>query len=180
MPNSCAQHISHAGTTNWGGTAAGRTREALLCSSALQKSGQSDQCSCPRLHHHLNFVEQSGGHGREEYEQPPHCTVGAGVQQLGCARQQLNLHPAQLARGVPATRTATSDRACALQCPLCDPEPRQRPLTPTEQLCTAHKNTVRVRTVRPFWRAAVSRALRSQFWADFAETEICHGARARR
>ena len=102
------------------------------------------------------------------------------MQQWGCARQQLTLHPAQLTRGVPATHTAASDRACALQCPLCDPEPRQRPLAPTEQLCTAHKNTVRVRTVRPFWRAAVSRALRSQFWADFAEIEICHGARTRR
>ena len=120
------------------------------------------------------------GTGEKEYEQPPHCTVGAGVQQLGCARQQLTLHPAQLERGVPATRTAASDRACALQCPLCDPEPRQRPLAPTEQLCTAHKNTVRVRTVLPFLRAAVSRALRSQFWPDFAETEICHGACTRR
>ena len=62
------------------------------------------------------------GTGEKEYEQPPHCTVGAGVQQLGCARQQLTLHLAQLERGVPATRTAASDRACALQCPLCDPD----------------------------------------------------------
>ena len=34
--------------------------------------------------------------------------------------------------------------------------------------------------VHPFLRAAVSGALRSQFWADFAKTEICHGARTRR
>ena len=65
---------------------------------------------------------RAGGTEEKEYEQPPHCTVGAGVQQLGCARQQLTLLLAQLERGVPATRTAASDRACALQCPLCDPD----------------------------------------------------------
>ena len=123
---------------------------------------------------------RAGGAEEKEYEQPPHCTVGARVQQLGCARQQLTLHLAQLERGVPATRTAASDRACALQCPLCDPERRQRPLAPTEPLCTAHKTPSRVGTVPPFLRAAVSGALRSQFWADFAKTEICHGARTRR
>ena len=34
--------------------------------------------------------------------------------------------------------------------------------------------------VPPFLRAAVDWALCSQFWADFAQTEICHGARTRR
>ena len=34
--------------------------------------------------------------------------------------------------------------------------------------------------VHPFLRAAVDWALRTQFWADFAKTEICHGARTRR
>ena len=34
--------------------------------------------------------------------------------------------------------------------------------------------------VPPFLRAAVDWALCSQFWADFAKTEICHGARTRR
>ena len=28
--------------------------------------------------------------------------------------------------------------------------------------------------------SAVDKAVRSQFWADFAQTEICHGARTRR
>ena len=120
------------------------------------------------------------GTEQKEYKQPPHRTVGAGVQQLGCTRQQLTLHPAQLERGVPATLTAASDRACALQSPLCDPEPRQRPLAPTEPLCTAHKTPSQIGTVPPFLRAAVSGAVRSQFWADFAQTEICHGARTRR
>ena len=120
------------------------------------------------------------GTEQKEYEQPPHRTAGASVQQWGCARQQLTLHPAQLERGVPATRTAANDRACALQCPLCDPERRQRPLAPTEPLCTAHKTPSQMGTVPPFLRAAVSGAVRSQFWAVFAETEICHGARTRR
>ena len=34
--------------------------------------------------------------------------------------------------------------------------------------------------VHPFLRAAVDWALRTQFWADFAKTEICHGAPPRR
>ena len=39
---------------------------------------------------------------------------------------------------------------------------------------------VNVLTVPPFLRSAVGGAPRSQFWADFAKTEICHGARTRR
>ena len=33
--------------------------------------------------------------------------------------------------------------------------------------------------VPPFLRAAVDWAVCSQFWADFAQTKICHGARTR-
>ena len=120
------------------------------------------------------------GTGEKEYEQPPHCTVGAGVQQLGCARQQLTLLLAQLERGVPATRTAASDRACALQCPLCDPDHGSGLWHQQSRCAPRTKTPSRVGTVPPFLRAAVSGALRSQFWADFAKTEICHGARTRR
>ena len=39
--------------------------------------------------------------------------------------------------------------------------------------------TISVLMVPLFLRAAVDWAVRSQFWADFAQTKICYGARTR-
>ena len=43
----------------------------------------------------------------------------------------------------------------------------------------AVKHNHSVLWVPPFLRAAVDWAVCSQFWADFAQTKICHGARTR-
>ena len=43
-------------------------QHSCLPPTVPQKGGQSGPHSCPRLHHHLNFVEQSGGHGRERVQ----------------------------------------------------------------------------------------------------------------
>ena len=142
MPNSCAQHISHAGTTNWGGTAAGRTREALLLSTALQKSGQSDPCSCPRLHYHLFFIYQSVGHGRERVRAATSLHSWSRCAAIGVRKAATHLAPCT------ARTWRSSDTHCRQRPRMCPavppmrPRPRQRPLAPTEPLCTAHKNTV--------------------------------------
>ena len=95
------------------------------------------------------------GTGEKEYEQPPHCTVGARVQQLGCARQQLTLLLAQLERGVPATRTAARDVRCPPQPPLFNRGP---PLCPHSHL---RRCAPRTKTPSEFGRCAHSGALQS-------------------
>ena len=143
MPNSCAQHISHAGTTNWGGTAAGRTRGALLLSTALQKSGQSHPCSCPRLHYHLFFIYQSVGHGRERVRAATSLHSWSRCAAIGVRKAATHL------ASCTAHTWRSSDTHCRQRPRMCPTVPPVRPRTTAAAFGTNRAAVHRAQKHRP-------------------------------